>query len=53
MIDLSPIVLEFLGGNVGGYLLGRGFAKLTKLLITIVSVVGTLFTLALVALAIS
>jgi len=38
MTDPSQILLEFLGGNVGGYLLGRGAVKLTKLLLTIVSV---------------
>jgi len=49
--DLSAIVLEFLGGNVGGYLIGRGFLKLAKLLMTLVGIVGALFTMAVATLA--
>ena len=51
MTDLSSIVIEFLGGNAGGYLLGRGFVKLTKLLLTVVSIIAALFTAALATLA--
>jgi len=51
MADLSSIVLAFLGGNVGGYLLRRGFVKLTKLLLTVASVIAAIFTAALAALA--
>ena len=51
MTDTSQVALEFLGGNIGGYLLGRGVVKLTKLLLTIASIVGTLFTITLATLA--
>jgi len=51
MVDLPQFVLEFLGGNVGGYLLGRGIVKLAKLVLTLVSVVAAVFTLVLMSLA--
>lgn len=38
-MDTSPLLLELGGGAVGGYLLARGFKKLTKLILDVIAAV--------------
>jgi len=51
LVEPSTVIFEFLGGNIGGYLIGRGVKTLTRILLTLTSLVGAVFVALLAALA--